>query len=88
MGRFAVSTLNEFGTRQLSAEFASHKAARDFVECRIEELLAQGARYVVVADNGAHTETRYAAASIADCVFVGVMDWRHALVREAANGRD
>jgi hypothetical protein len=84
MGCLVVSVLNESGARQLSAGFPSHKTAKDFVEWRIEELLAQGARYVVVADRDAQTEARYHAAGIADCVFVGIKDWRHALVRQAA----
>jgi hypothetical protein len=84
MGCLVLSVLNESGARQFSAEFPSDKAAKDFVEWRIEELLAHGARYVVVAEKDALTETRYHAAGIADCVFVGIeTDWRHALVREA-----
>ena len=59
--------------------------AKAFVERGIEELLAQGAIYVVVADKDAQTETHYHAAGTADCVFVSIKtDWRHALVREAA----
>ena len=84
MGRLVLSVLNGFGARQLAAELPSHEAVKDFVEWRIEELLAQGARYVVVADDYAHIETHYDAASIADCVFVGAKDWRHAMVRNAA----
>ncbi len=53
------------------------------VEWRIEELLYEGAEYVVVADTDAHTETKYRAVRIADCVFVA-RDWRYAFVREAA----
>ena len=83
MGRLVLSVLNGFGARQLAAELPSHEAVKDFVEWRIEELLAQGARYVVVAEENAQTETRYHAAGIADCVFVGTKDWRHALVRQA-----
>ena len=57
MGCLVVSVLNESGARQLSAGFPSHKTAKDFVEWRIEELLAQGARYVVVAEKNAQTAT-------------------------------
>jgi hypothetical protein len=85
MGCLVVSVLNESGARQFSAEFPSHKTAKDFVEWRIEELLAQGARYVVVADKDTQTETRYDAAGIANCVFIGIKTgWRYALAREAA----
>ncbi len=66
-----------------SAEFATPKATRDFVEWRIEELLDYGAAYVAVVDKDARTETRYRAAGIADCVFT-LADWRYALVKEAA----
>jgi len=57
MGRLVLSVLNGFGARQLAAELPSHEAVKDFVEWRIEELLAQGARYVVVAEKNAQTAT-------------------------------
>lgn len=79
MGCLVVSVLNESGARQFSAEFPSHKTAKNFVEWRIEELLDQGAKYVVVADKDAQTETRFRAAGIADCIFVTIKtDWRSA----------
>ncbi len=83
MRRLVVSVLNESGVRQLSAEFPTPKAAKHFIEWRIEELLDDGAAYVVVADTETQTETKYRAARIADCVFVA-RDWRYARVREAA----
>ncbi len=83
MGRFVVSVLDASGARQFSAEFPTPKTARDFIEWRIEELLDQGAKYILVADNDTQTETRYRAAGIADCVFIPA-DWRYARVREAA----
>ncbi len=83
MARFAVSVLDGSGAVLTSAHFAALKAAKDFVEWRIEELLDDGAAYVVLADKDARTETRYRAAGIADCVFV-LADWRYARVKEAA----
>ncbi len=83
MASLAVSVLDELGAVLTSAEFATPKAARDFVEWRIEELLYEGAEYVVVADTDAQTEAKYRAARIADCIYVA-RDWRYALVREAA----
>ncbi len=83
MACVAVSVVDASGAVLTSAHFSTPKAARDFVEWRIEELLDYGAAYVVVADKYARTETRYRAAGIADCVFV-LADWRYALVKEAA----
>ncbi len=83
MQSLAVSILDETGSVLSSTKFTTPKAARDFVEWRIEEFLEEGAAYVVVADKNARTETKYRAAGIADCVFVAV-DWRYALVRETA----
>ncbi len=83
MRRLVVSVLNESQACQFSAEFPTSKAAKDFIEWRIEELLDQGAAYVVVADKDTQLQTKYRAAGIADCVFVQA-DWRYALVKEAA----
>jgi hypothetical protein len=85
MDRLVASVLNESGARLFSAEFASHKAVKNFIEWRIEELLAQGAKYVDMIDEDAQTETRYCAAAIADGVFATIKtDWRYAVVRKAA----
>ncbi len=83
MRQLVVSVENKSGTRQLTAEFSTIKALRDFIAWRIEELLEQGAAYVIVADTAAANETRYRASGIADCIFVA-MDWRHARVQEPA----
>ncbi len=83
MARFAVSVLDGSEMVLTSAEFNTQKAARDFIEWRIEELLDDGAAYVIIPDKNVRTETRYRAAGIADCVFV-LTDWRYALVKEAA----
>ncbi len=83
MASVAVSVLDDSGDVLVAAQFATPKAARDFVEWRIEELLYEGAALVVVADADEGTETRYNAGRIADCVFISA-NWRCALVREAA----
>ncbi len=83
MDRLVVSVLDESGARQFSAKFPTPKTAKDFIEWRIEELLDQGATYIVVTEKDAQTESRYRAADIADCVFIPA-DWRYARVREAA----
>jgi len=63
-----------------------HRERRELGSRLIEELLAHGARYVVVAEKDAQTETRHHAVGIVDCVFNGIeMDWRYALVREAVS---
>ncbi len=83
MAYLAVSVLDGAGAVLTAADFNTPKAAKDFVEWRIEEFLEYGAAYVVIADKTARTEIRYRAAGIADCVFVSA-DWRYARVREAA----
>lgn len=83
MASLAVSVLDGSGAVLIAAEFATPKAARNFIEWRIEEFLDEGAAYVIVADKHARNEIRYRAAGIADCVFVSA-DWRYALVKEAA----
>ena len=72
-----LSVLDASGAHQFSAEFPNPKAARDFIAWRIEELLDDGAKYVVVSDGNAHAE------GIADCIFLAV-DWHYALASEAA----
>ncbi len=85
MDRLVVSVLNESGAELFSAGFPSHKTAKSFIEWRIEELLANGAKYVDLLDQDIRTETRYCAAAIADGVFATIKtDWRYALVRKAA----
>ncbi len=85
MGRLVVSVPNESGAHIFSAEFPSHSSAKCFIEWRIEELLAQGAKYVDMADKDAATEIRYCATAIADGVFAAIQtDWRYAIVGKAA----
>ncbi len=85
MDRLVVSVLNEWGAKLFSAQFPSHSTAKSFIEWRIEELLAQGAKYIDMVDKDTHAETRYCAAAIADGVFAAIKtDWRYALVRKAA----
>jgi hypothetical protein len=85
MGHFVVSVVSELGVSLFSATFPSRKRAMDFVEWRIDELISQGATYVVMVDNAAQTEARYSASAIADGVFATIKsDWRNALVRAAA----
>jgi hypothetical protein len=85
MGRLIVSVVNESGAQCFSAEFPTHKNAMCFIEWRIEELLAQGAKYIDMVEKDSQTETRYCANAIADGVFTAVKpDWRYALVQKAA----
>lgn len=85
MDRLAVSVLNELGERLFSAEFSSNGAAKNFIDWRIEDLLAQGAKFIDMVDKDTQAESRYCASAIADGVFATIKtDWRHALVREAA----
>ncbi|WP_363351501.1 hypothetical protein [Methylocystis echinoides] len=85
MDRLVVSVVNGTGERLFSAEFPSYKAAKSFVEWRIEELLASGAKYIDMVDRHTHDETRYCAAAIADGVFAVIeTGWRFALVKRAA----
>lgn len=85
MGRLAVSVLNELEAHVFSAEFPTHTIAKNFIEWRIEDFLAQGAKYVDMIDKDTHAETRYSAAAIADGVFATIKtDWRYALIRRAA----
>ncbi len=85
MDRLVVSVLNDSGTQLLSAGFPSHSTAKSFIEWRIEELLAQGAKYIDMVDKDTHAETRFCAAAIADGVFATIKtDWRYALIRKAA----
>ncbi len=55
MGRLGVSVVNEQGGGIFSAEFLTHKTAKCFIEWRLEELLAQGAKYVDIVDRDAQT---------------------------------
>lgn len=85
MNRLDVSVLNEAGAKLFSAQFPSHSTAKSFIEWRIEELLAQGAKYVDMVDKDTHAKSRYCAAAIADGVFATIeTNWRYALVKKAA----
>lgn len=80
MSHLGVSALNETGAPIFSGEFPTRKNAMDFIEWRIEELLARGARDIVVMEFTTQTETRYSAAAIANGVFATIRtDWRYAL---------
>ena len=74
-----VLVLNDHGDCQLSAEFATPKAAVGFVEWRIEEFLGGGAKHVVIVDDDKGFEKAYRADGIADCVFAAA-NWSHALL--------
>jgi hypothetical protein len=78
-----VSVFSELGALQFSGEFPTSSSAQDFIAWRIEELLDNGAKYVVVSDAEKLTETKYRADGIADCVFLD-MNWRQALESKAA----
>ncbi len=85
MGQLGVSVVNELGADILSAEFVTHKNAKRFIEWRLEELLARGAKYVDMVDKDAQTETRYCVIMIADGVFATrKTDWRYAIVTKVA----
>lgn len=80
MSHVSVSVLNEWGGLILSNHFPCRKSVKDFIEWRIEDLLAQGATDIVLIDNTAQTETRYSASAIAGGVFATIRtDWRYAL---------
>lgn len=80
MSHLSVSVLNEWGGIIFSDQFPTRKSAKDFIEWRIEELLAQGATDIVLVDKTAQTETRYSACAIAGGVFATIRtDWRYAL---------
>jgi hypothetical protein len=80
MSHLSVSVLNEWGGLIFSGKFPSRKSAKDFIEWRIEELLAQGAMDIVLVDNTSHTENRYSASAIAGGVFATIRtDWRYAV---------
>ncbi len=80
MSHLDVSVLNDLGVSIFSGRFPSRKSTMDFIEWRIEQLLAQGATYVVMVNKDAQTETRYSAAAIADGVFATIKtNWRYAL---------
>ena len=78
-----VSVFDEFESLQFSVEFATPNAAQNFIKWRIEELLDNGAKYLVVSEPETTTETKYRADGIADCIFLD-MNWRQALVGNAA----
>jgi hypothetical protein len=80
---FVVSVFNEFGALQFSAEFPTPKAVQQFTEWRIEELLDNGAKHLVVFEAQTRTKMRYCASGVADCIFLGT-DWRQAIVANAA----
>jgi hypothetical protein len=80
MSHVSVSVLNEWGGLIFSANFPSRKSVKNFIEWRIEELLAQGAMDILLVDNTAQTETRCSASAIAGGVFATIRtDWRYAL---------
>ncbi len=80
MSHLGVSALNEAGASIFSGQFPTRKSAMNFIEWRIEELLAQGAIDIVVIEFTAQTETRYNASAIANGVFATIRtDWRYAL---------
>jgi hypothetical protein len=78
-----VSVFDGLEALQFSAEFPTPNAAQNFIEWRIEELLDNGAKYLVVSEAETRTETKYRADGIADCIFLD-LDWRQALLANAA----